>query len=309
MQERSAGYLAAPAAYLLWGLLPLYWQPLNHIPAMAILSYRIAFSFVFSAGTILMIQLFVRIRRKSGSLPGQRPFGFSGLNGPRLKPTLLAAALIGVNWFTYIWSVVNGFTLEASLGYFLTPMVNLLFGIIFLKERPGPVRTVALGISVLAVAILTINYGRPPIIALTLAFSFGTYGFVKKRSGLDALTGMAFETGWLLLPALGIMLFGGAGGYLFRGPVLQRSMLILAGPVTLAPLLLFASAAKRIPLYALGFFQYIAPSLMFLLGWLVFGEEVSSIRLLAFSLVWVALVIFSASVILQRRKVPAAVAQ
>jgi chloramphenicol-sensitive protein RarD len=296
MDEKSAGYLSAASAYGLWGLLPLYWKPLEHIPAMGILSYRIVFSFVFSAGAILALRY---ARRWKAIAPAQ---AVGGLTGRRVLPTLAAAGLIGVNWFTYIWAVVNGYTLEASLGYFLTPMVNLLFGVLFLRERPGAIRTVALAISAVAVAILTLSYGRPPVIALTLAFSFGTYGFVKKQSKFDPMTGMALETGWLLLPALGIMVFGGAGAYLFGESPVDSIMLILAGPVTLAPLLLFAAAARRIPLYALGFFQYIAPSLMFVLGWLAFGETVDRVRLTAFVLVWIALGIFSASVAIGRRQ-------
>ncbi len=296
MEQKSAGYVYAASAYLMWGLLPLYWSVLNRVPALSLLTYRIAFSFLFSWGALAVLRTGAFFRRASGQTsPGR------WISRRAVSASLPAAALIAVNWFTYIWAVVNGFTLEASLGYFLTPLVNVLLGLVLLGERPGLRRAIALGFSLAAVIILTVDYGRPPIVALTVAFSFGSYGYVKKRSPSDSLTGMALETSWLIIPAAAIMLGGNALEYLVEGPPAISAMLVLAGPVTLAPLLLFASAARRIPLFALGFFQYIAPILMFIIGWLVFKEEVGAVRLISFGLVWVALGIFISSIIRERR--------
>jgi len=193
----------------------------------------------------------------------------------------------------YVYAVVNGYTLEASLGYFLTPLVNAILGVVLLKERPGIPVLVSLGLGAIALIILALSYGRIPYFALTLSLSFGIYGYLKKGLSINSLEGLAWETGWALPLAVGILLSQGGFSFLVDQTLARTATILLAGPVTLIPLVLFASAAKRLPLYLLGMFQYLAPSIMFLIGWLIFAEPVSPTQFFAFGLVWIALANFA----------------
>ena len=286
MNSLLFGSVSALIAYILWGILPLYWKPLNHIDPLTILAYRIMFSFVVAWITLLVLH----IRRKSA---------FRGLK-KYIPLSVLAACLLGVNWYVFIWAVLKGYTLEASLGYFLNPLVNLLLGVVFLQERPGKMRCIALALSVVAVSILTISHGQLPVISLTLAGTFGLYGYIKKRAKVSAVLGLGLETLWLLIPAVYI-LWGLSGiEVLIHGDAKQQALLLFAGPVTLAPLLFFATAAQRIPLYILGFLQYIAPSLMFIIALLVFGEQTNPAEMLAFGIIWSALLLFSYTIVNER---------
>ena len=299
MKSLQPGYLFAASAYGLWGFLPLYWRLLQVVPPLGIISYRIGFSFV-TVWILVGLRWFHSSFRKKGLVfPVQSKLSWKSFQRLAL-PTLLAAILIAINWFVYIFAIINGQTLDASLGYFLTPLVNVLLGILLLKEKPGMLRLLAIGLGFVAVVILTIHLGQVPVIALILASSFGLYGFLKKGSTLDSLSSMAIETTWVLPIALYLLFGMGNITYLVDYSPRLSLLLVGAGPMTLAPLVLFAAATKRIPLYILGFFQYLAPSIMFLLGWLVFGEPVSSVQFIAYGFVWVALLIVTLSVLQQR---------
>jgi chloramphenicol-sensitive protein RarD len=202
--------------------------------------------------------------------------------------------LIGINWLTYVWAVNAGFIVETSLGYFINPLVSVLMGVIILKEQIRPWQWAAIGLAASGVLYLTFSYGSLPWIALTLAFSFGFYGLVKKTAPLNSLQGVTLETGILFLPSIGWLIiseFQGDGTFLNTG--WQADLLMVgAGLVTTIPLLMFASAAKMIPLSMVGILQYIAPTIQFLIGVLVYHEPFTSARVIGFSIVWLALIIF-----------------
>jgi len=223
----------------------------------------------------------------------------AALLAPRvLRIYLLAAALIGVNWLIYIWAVNAGFIVEASLGYYINPLLNVLMGMLFLRERLRPLQWVPLGLAAAGVLYLTVAYGSLPWIALTLAFSFGAYGLVKKTAPLGSVYGLTLETGLLFLPALLYLLYSettGQGAFLHTGAT-SDVLLMCAGLVT------------TIPLSLVGILQYIAPTLQFLLGVLVYGEPFTHTQFIGFSIVWVALILFGAEGFLIRRAQPVAAA-
>jgi chloramphenicol-sensitive protein RarD len=220
---------------------------------------------------------------------------------------LVAAVLIGVNWLTYVWAVNAGFIVETSLGYFINPLLSVLMGVVFLRERLRPWQWAPLGLATAGVLYLTLAYGSPPWIALTLAFSFGFYGLAKKTAPLGSLYGLALETGFLFLPALAFLGYAeaaGQGAFLHSGP-LPDLLMIGAGVVTTMPLLLFASAAQRIPLSLVGVLQYIAPTIQFLLGVVVYHEPFTPSQMIGFGLVWIALALFAGEGLLAQRRQPA----
>jgi chloramphenicol-sensitive protein RarD len=278
----NKGILAGIGAYTLWGLFPIYWRLLEQDPAIEILAHRMVWSLVFVAG-ILTIQKEWRWLREVIH------------NRRTLLVYTLAAILLSLNWYTYIWAVNAGYVVEASLGYFINPLVNFLFGVIFLGEklRGGQVASVIL--AGLGVIYLTVNYGSLPWISLVLAFTFGMYGLIKKTAALDSMHGFSLETLVLFLPALAYLFYRnatGVGAFIHQG-VLITVLLILAGPVTSIPLLLFGYAARKIPLSMLGFIQYITPTLQFLLGVFVYFEPFPKARLVGFCIIWLALLLYS----------------
>jgi chloramphenicol-sensitive protein RarD len=207
---------------------------------------------------------------------------------------LAAGLLLSVNWLIYVWGVNTGHIVETSLGYFINPLLSVLLGMIFLRERLRPAQWFPIGLAAAGVVYLTWMYGSLPWIALSLAFTFGIYGLVKKMAPLGSLYGLTLETGLVFLPALGYLLFvenSGQGAFGHTG-ILSSLLMVGAGVVTTVPLLMFASAAKRIPLMMVGVMQYIAPTIQFLLGVLVYQEPFESARLVGFSLVWTALIFF-----------------
>jgi chloramphenicol-sensitive protein RarD len=209
---------------------------------------------------------------------------------------LLIAVLIGVNWLVYVWAVNTGFIVESSLGYFINPLVSVTLGVIFLKERLRTWQWVPVGMAALGVIYLTVQYGSLPWISLTLAFSFGFYGLLKKVTPLGPVHGMTLETGILFLPAVAWLVITqvrGDGAFLHTGLVADLLM-AGAGVVTVVPLLMFAGAARSIPLSLVGILQYLAPTLQFLIGVLLFGEELSSTKLVGFIIIWLALILFAA---------------
>ena len=275
------GILYGVAAYTLWGLFPIYWKWLHVVPAPQLLSHRIGWSFI-----TLMIYIFA-VR--------QWPQFRATLTARNFRIYLIAAILIAVNWLTYVWAVNSDFIVETSLGYFINPLLSVLLGVIFFRERLRRVQWAAVVIAAAGVAYLAYVYGRLPLIALLLAFSFGFYGLVKKMAPLNALHGLTLETGILFLPALAYLSFSqmnGTGAFLHDG---TRSdlLMIFAGPVTAIPLLMFASAARLIPLTIVGLLQYIAPTLQFLVGVFIYREPFSHDQLIGFCIVWLALVIFA----------------
>lgn len=291
MPDQRKGFLFGLGAYLLWGLFPLYWKLLDQSGAVELLSHRILWSMVTIAALVV-------IRRRLKQLRA------TATNRRQLSWLALAAGLITVNWGTYIWGVNHGHVVETSLGYFITPLFTVMLGVVVLGERLRPAQWAALGIAALAVLGLTMEYGRPPWIALILTVTFGTYGLAKKKAGAGALEGMTVETAVIAPVALLVLIVLSASG---AATVTQHgfwyfALMLAAGPITAAPLLLFGAAATRIPLTTLGILQYIAPIMQFALGVLVYHEAMPPMRWAGFGLVWLALVIMTWDALAYRRR-------
>ncbi|MFE6976529.1 EamA family transporter RarD [Streptomyces sp. NPDC057682] len=280
--EQRAGLLSGFAAYGIWGVVPLFWPLLKPAGAVEILAHRMVWSLAVVGVGLLVLRRWAWI----GAL----------LRQPRKLGLLtVAAATITVNWGLYIWSVNNGHVVEASLGYFINPLVTIAMGVLLLGERLRPVQWVAVGTGAAAVLVLAIGYGRPPWISLALAFSFATYGLIKKKVDMGGLESLTAETAVLFVPALGYLLWLGAAGessFAAEG-VGHAALLAATGLVTAIPLILFGAAAIRVPLSTLGLLQYLAPVFQFGLGILYFHEEMPPERWAGFGLVWVALALLT----------------
>lgn len=279
----NKGMLYAIAAYGFWGLFPLYWKTLQHVPALEILSHRMAWSLLF-----VLVLLLVR-----------RQWGWVKTAASQPKTLLLftaSAALLSLNWFVYIWGVNAGHIVETSLGYFINPLVSVLMGVFFLGEKLRRGQWVAIGLAAIGVLYLTLRYGSLPWIALTLATSFALYGLIRKTAPLGSLEGLSLETALMFLPALGYLVYLEAAGTAAFGHVdtLTTVLLGFAGVATAVPLLLFAAGARLIKLATIGILQYIAPTLQFLIGVLIYHEPFTLDRLIGFSLIWLALLVYSA---------------
>ncbi|MBQ0828778.1 EamA family transporter RarD [Streptomyces tagetis] len=280
--EQRIGLLNGVAAYGMWGLVPLFWPVLKPAGAAEVLAHRM----VWSLGFVAVALLVVRRWAWAGELLRQpRKLGLSAV----------AAAVITVNWGVYIWSVNNGHVVEASLGYFINPLVTIALGVLLLKERLRPLQWAAVGTGCAAVIVLTIGFGRPPWISLCLAFSFGTYGLVKKKVNLGGVESLAAETAIQFLPALGYLLWlGASGGSTFTTEGTGHALLLAStGIVTALPLACFGAAAIRVPLSTLGLLQYLAPVFQFTLGVFYFREAMPTERWAGFALVWVALTVLT----------------
>jgi chloramphenicol-sensitive protein RarD len=284
LNQRRNGLLSAAAAYGMWGLLPVYFVALAPSGAVEILAWRIALSLVFCLGILLVLR---RVKRTFALLGTRSVLGWSAL----------AAVLIMINWSVYVYASLNEFIVEAALGYFINPLVTVGLGVIVLKETLRPLQWVALGLAVVAVVILAIGYGSFPLISLTLAFSFGVYGFVKNRMGpqVKAVDSLTLETMWLTPIALGLVAWVALGDGLTLGTlgIGHTVLLLCAGAVTSIPLLFFGAAARRLPLSVMGLMQYIAPVMQFLFGAVVMAEPMPLERWVGFGLVWAALVVLS----------------
>jgi len=275
------GIWYAVGAYFLWGLFPVYWKWLHNVPALQLLAHRIGWSFLLLLIVIFITKLWSAFRAAT-------------LTWHVLSIYLISAILLGINWLTYVWAINAGFIVETSLGYFINPLISVVMGVIFLRERLRLWQWLPVGLAAGGVLYLTLVYGSLPWIALTLAFSFALYGLIKKVAPLDALFGLTLETGILFLPALGYLLFTEAtrNGAFLQAGFTTDILLVGAGAVTTFPLLLFAAGARRIPLSMVGILQYITPTLQFLLGVLVYKEPLPVTRQIGFGAVWIALLIF-----------------
>jgi chloramphenicol-sensitive protein RarD len=280
--ERRIGLLNGFAAYGMWGLFPLYFPLLKPAGASEVLAHRM----VWSLAVVALALVVVRRWRWAGEL----------LRQPRrLALVALAASVISVNWGLYIWAVNNDRVVEASLGYFINPLVTIAMGVLLLKERLRPAQWAAVGVGAAAVVVLTVGYGRPPWISLVLAFSFATYGLVKKKVNLGGLESLAAETAIQFLPATAYLVWLASHGdatILTEGPG-HAALLAGTGLVTALPLVCFGAAAIRVPLSTLGLLQYLAPVFQFLLGVLYFGEAMPPERWAGFALVWLALALLT----------------
>ena len=276
------GIVFASLAYVAWGLFPLYFRHLAAVPALEVVMHRTLWSLVFLALILLW----------------RRQWGWLGpvLRQPRvLGAFALSAMLLAGNWLIYVWAVGNGHVVDASLGYFILPLVNVAMGYALLHERPRRVQWVAVGLAALGVAWLTWQTGRLPWIALALALTFAIYGLLRKTAALGSLEGLSLETAMLAPMALVCLAWWGWQGTAVWGHAdgVQWAWLVAVGPITAVPLLLFAAGARRIPLSTMGVLQYISPSLQFACGVWVFGEAVDSARLAGFALIWIALLLFT----------------
>ncbi|MDQ5898300.1 MAG: chloramphenicol-sensitive protein RarD [Pseudomonadota bacterium] len=294
----QAGILQASMAYVIWGLFPLYFHQLQGIGALEVLGHRIVWSLLFLVGVL-------GVRRQWGWL---RP----ALADRRVLGRFAATALlIAANWFIYIWAVSSGRVIESSLGYFISPLVNVLTGWLVLKERLRPLQWLAVALASAGVVWLTLAQGAAPWIALALAATFASYGLLRKTAPLGALEGLTLET-ILLGPAalLGLLwaLAHGQARMTEVAPV-QQMLLLAAGPLTAIPLLLFAGGARRIPLSLLGMLQYIGPTLQLALGVWVFGEPFAGGRAQGFMIIWAACLVFSAELLWQGRRTAARAAE
>lgn len=279
----SLGLFFAATAYVLWGLFPLYFKLLASVPPLEILIHRMLWSLVF-LGMVLVVR-------------GKWRWLADVLRRPRVLAGFAASALLlSGNWFLYIWAINHDRIIDASLGYFITPLVNVLLGFVFLGERLRPMQWAAVTLAAMGVLWLALQSGHPPWIGLALAGTFGTYGLLRKTAQLGALEGLSLETLLLCPLALGSLVWldhAGQNSFVAAGNA-TRWLLVAAGPITAIPLLLFAAGARRIPMATLGLLQYIGPSIQLLLGVLLYRETFGGARLAGFAVVWSALIVYSA---------------
>lgn len=283
LSEAIRGGLATTAAFVAWGLLPVYWKAIQDVPALEILCHRIVWSLLFLTGLVAFSTNRGEIRQ--------------GLAQRSTRLLLLASSLaLCANWLIYIWAVNTGHVLEASLGYFITPLVNVLLGMLFLGERLGRLQALAVTLAAVGVGYQILLLGALPWISLGLALSFGTYGLLRKKAPIGSTAGLFVETLFLGIPALGaIVLFeSGGAGALGTGTPLRLLLLAGSGIVTSVPLLLFTFGARRINLATVGILQYVSPTISFCLGIFLFAEPFSAKRLVTFLFIWAALALYSA---------------
>ncbi|MFS0689134.1 EamA family transporter RarD [Sporosarcina sp. 179-K 8C2 HS] len=288
MQSEKSGILWVVGAFLIWGFMPIYWKHLEHVQSDEILTGRIMWAFVSTVLVVLLMkngrQLIYDIRElwKSQS---------------QFWSLFVATVLITANWFTYIWAVNHNYIVQTSLGYYINPLVSVLLGIFFLKEKLSSSQKIAFLLAFTGVIILTVSYGRFPWIALSLAITFAVYGFIKKNIKLDALRGLAIETLFITPFAVGYYtyLFMKGQAVFLHGDTKTDILLIFTGIATALPLVMYSKGVRMIPLYVAGFIQYIAPTMMLFLGVVVYKESFGGIEMLSFSLIWAALILFTVS--------------
>lgn len=290
--QRSQGLVWGLGAYLFWGLIVFYFKAVAHVPALEVLAHRVVWSVV-----LLGIVLGFRGEWKQNLATAYKPKALGVL--------LITTALIAVNWYTFIWAIANERILQASLGYFINPLVNILLGFVVLRERLRPRQWVAVALATLGVVFMTVLVGEVPVVALILAFTFGLYGLLRKVMPVDALVGLLVETKLLLPIAIGYLLWLRADDALvFLANGLGTDLLLIAGGVvTAVPLLWFANAARRLDLATVGILQFLAPSMQFLIAVFVYDEPLRDVQLLSFGFIWSALALYSVDGWLNKRRV------
>ncbi|MGA1866886.1 MAG: EamA family transporter RarD [Thermoplasmatota archaeon] len=288
---RLSGFLFALSAFIMWGVLPIYWKLLRAASPLEILSHRIVWSFIF-----VMLILYFR-----GNIHLRK-----GLRREDLLLLLVTSLLVGGNWLVYVYAVNSDRIIEASMGYYINPLISIFLGMLILKEKLGRLKVIALVLAICGVLYITIDYGRLPYIALSLASLFAVYGLLKKISRVDPMKALGVEVMFLSPLALMFILFNGATGEgsFIDGGLVMTLLFIFAGVMTTLPLYWFAEATRRIDLSSVGFMQYIAPSIMLLIGVLVFGEEFTTAYLVSFGLIWIALGLYTLSMIKELRRNP-----
>jgi chloramphenicol-sensitive protein RarD len=290
-QQTRQGIFFALAAYFIWGIAPAYFKLIQQVPADEILTHRVIWSFFFMLALITLGRNWSQVRAACH-------------NRKRLLLLAVTALLIGGNWLLFIWAVNNHHMLEASLGYFINPLVNVLLGMLFLGERFRRMQWLAVALAFAGVLIQLWQFGSLPIIGLGLAFSFAFYGLLRKKIAINAQTGMLIETLWLLpVAAAYLFLFADSPtSHLGANPWSLNLLLVAAGIVTTIPLLFFTAAATRLRLSTLGFFQYLGPTLMFLLAVTFYGETIGQDKLVTFGFIWAALLLFILDALYTQRK-------
>lgn len=289
-EEARRGIIAATLAFVIWGLAPLYFKLVAAVPATEIVAHRVIWS-------VLFLAVLLALRRQMGAM--RAVFG----NRRLLATLFLTAMLTGGNWLVFVWAITHDHVLEGSLGYFINPLLSVLLGRIFLGERLRPWQKAAVAIAAIGVLWRVVAVGQLPLIALFLALTFGFYGLLRKRTQVDAISGLFVETLLVLPIAIGWLAWRGATGDIFLGVDPQVEVLLpLAGVITATPLMLFAVGARRLPLATVGFLQYLAPSLTFLLAIFVFHEPFDAARLFGFALIWLALAVYSVDLVRANRK-------
>ncbi len=290
----NKGVVYGLGAYVIWGFFPIYFKLLHAAPAVQVVCHRIVWSF-------LLLVILLSARKEWSNLR-------AAITGPKfILIFMVSSILLTANWLIYIYGVQSGFIVETSLGYFINPLVSVLLGVIFLRERLRPMQWAPVILAAAGVIYLTVDYGHLPWIALLLAMTFGLYGLAKKTSPLGSFYGLSLETGLMFIPCLAFLLFvesQGTGTFAHSDP-LTNILLVFTGPITTVPLLLFGAAARKINLSTLGLLQYIAPTLQFLIGVLLYREPFTAANLVGFCIIWVALIILWMESYRQYRRVRA----
>lgn len=290
--ESILGLIYAGAAFLIWGLGPIYWKALMAVPALEISAHRVVWAFLF----ILILIVIGRLGTEF----------VSALKDLRILLTLmLTAVILAFNWLLYVWAINNNYMLQGSLGYYINPLVNVVFGVLFLRERLRPAQVLAVLLAGAGVVYLTFSYGEFPWIALALAASFGLYGLIRKVAPVGALVGLGIETMFMLVPAAAYLIYLQAEGSasFLRGSVSVDLLLLGTSVLTAVPLTCFTAGARRINLSTVGLLQYLAPTLIFLLAVFYYHEPFAAAQVRTFIMIWIALIIYSAdSMIYYRRR-------
>jgi len=293
--EERHGILAVIIAYSLWGFMPLYWKALSHVSSEEILAGRIIWSFVFTMVIVLIGRNWRVLIRDLQELRKNKKSFYS---------LFLASYLIAGNWFIYIYAVNEEYIVQASLGYYINPLFSVVLGILFLKETLSPAQKLAVSMAGLGVVLLIITYKEIPWISLALATTFAFYGLIKKHIAIDAIRGLTLETLFVLPVALlyfGYLLINNEAVF-FTSDTKTMLLIIFTGAATAIPLILFAKGTKTMPLYMSGFFQYIAPTIMLLVGVCLYNESFSKMEFFSFSLIWLSLIVFTFSKVLEYRR-------
>ena len=287
---KNIGIVYALMAYLIWGVVPIFWRMIDHVPSVEIVAHRILWS------SIMVLLMVVLLSQWSDfkALFKQKPILF------RL---LIASILVSTNWGIYIWAVNTGHIVESSMGYFINPLFNVVLGVLIFKERLRKNQILAIGLAAIGVLYLILIHGEVPYIALSLALTFGCYGALKKSIAVPAIQSMAVETSLLIIPAIGYLIYLSSQNQFSFGVDHQSDIfLVLAGAVTLAPLILFSAAAQKISMTALGMTQYLGPTLQLIIGVWVFNEPFGSERQISFGLIWLGLFFYTADQLHHRRR-------